>query len=432
MTGLGGATQWCRPASRLIDKRLMMKNYIYAVVLLLSIGFSSSAFAAKWVVIGGYKDSNSAYAACLVVAKSFHGYACWGSPTNVTDAPLVGVYDTMQFFTDPDAVTHIAGYNKAGGCPGGGVPDDNGRCPDCRSGASSTAGYYVPGYWSVGSSESDHVQVGTYTEPSTLCDGKCEGTVKNIVVGSCAASSSSGGTVSSPVPIHCDYDLTLDGKTCQGGNGDAPVWNGNTDKLCSNGASDYPTCTPPTCANGAKDYPTCTPPTCSNGASDYPTCTPPKCANGATDYPGCTQTGSDPGGTGGTGGTGGNTGGTGGNTGGTGSGGTGTGSGTTKIDESGVPPVVGLDGTGNINSVGDERIKGFGDQTKITDLPWHLNFTLPGGACQPIGWSVFGQPHTIDICPMLEKVRAALAYLWYGLATIYIWKRATSATGGGA
>jgi len=27
---------------------------------------------------------------------------------------------------------------------------------------------------------------------------------------------------------------------------------------CSNGATDYPTCTPPTCANGATDYPTCT------------------------------------------------------------------------------------------------------------------------------------------------------------------------------
>jgi len=29
---------------------------------------------------------------------------------------------------------------------------------------------------------------------------------------------------------------------------------------CSNGATDYPTCTPPTCANGATDYPICTPP----------------------------------------------------------------------------------------------------------------------------------------------------------------------------
>jgi len=60
---------------------------------------------------------------------------------------------------------------------------------------------------------------------------------------------------------------------------------------CSNGATDYPTCTPPTCSNGATDYPTCTPPTCSNGATDYPTCTPPTCSNGATNYPTCTATG---------------------------------------------------------------------------------------------------------------------------------------------
>lgn len=31
---------------------------------------------------------------------------------------------------------------------------------------------------------------------------------------------------------------------------------------------------PPTCSNGATNYPTCTLPTCSNGATNYPTCTP--------------------------------------------------------------------------------------------------------------------------------------------------------------
>jgi hypothetical protein len=57
----------------------------------------------------------------------------------------------------------------------------------------------------------------------------------------------------------------------------------------------------PTCSNGASNYPTCsltvggtpgitTTPTCSNGASNYPTCTlpTPTCANGATNYPTCT------------------------------------------------------------------------------------------------------------------------------------------------
>ena len=49
----------------------------------------------------------------------------------------------------------------------------------------------------------------------------------------------------------------------------------------------------PTCSNGATDYPTCTASTtgtCSNGGTDYPTCTPPNgaCTNGGTDYPLCT------------------------------------------------------------------------------------------------------------------------------------------------
>jgi hypothetical protein len=60
---------------------------------------------------------------------------------------------------------------------------------------------------------------------------------------------------------------------------------------CSNGAADYPTCTPP---SGPTPPPPPAPtptPTCSNGAADYPTCTPPApptCANGANNYPLCT------------------------------------------------------------------------------------------------------------------------------------------------
>jgi hypothetical protein len=67
------------------------------------------------------------------------------------------------------------------------------------------------------------------------------------------------------------------------------------DPECSNGATNYPTCTPPptpSCANGASNYPLCTiiQPVCANGASNYPLCTiiQPVCANGATDYPICT------------------------------------------------------------------------------------------------------------------------------------------------
>lgn len=59
-------------------------------------------------------------------------------------------------------------------------------------------------------------------------------------------------------------------------------------KVCTNGGTDYPTCTVPMCENGADDYPTCTAPVCENGADDYPSCTAPVCENGGTDYPTCT------------------------------------------------------------------------------------------------------------------------------------------------
>ncbi len=121
-----------------------------------------------------------------------------------------------------------------------------------------------------------------------------------VVIGSTGEFSGVGGGTTLPsgrITFDCDNcDVRTDWIPCaeredenEGGGGEDPV--------CSNGASDYPTCTPPpdpVCSNGASDYPTCTPPpdpVCSNGASDYPTCTPPPdpvCSNGATNYPTCT------------------------------------------------------------------------------------------------------------------------------------------------
>jgi len=99
--------------------------------------------------------------------------------------------------------------------------------------------------------------------------------------------------VPEPTPTPTPVDNGGGGGT--GGNGDGgtvvtnpPVTDPDPVK-CTNGASDYPTCTPPRCQNGASDYPACTPPKCQNGASDYPTCTPPTCANGATNFPACSS-----------------------------------------------------------------------------------------------------------------------------------------------
>jgi len=102
-----------------------------------------------------------------------------------------------------------------------------------------------------------------------------------------------GNTASSPWVLQSS-SCSMPPPTCSNGALDYPTCTPPVTPTCSNGATDYPTCTPPstpTCSNGATDYPTCTPPstpTCSNGASDYPVCTPPRCANGASDYPICT------------------------------------------------------------------------------------------------------------------------------------------------
>lgn len=402
-----------------------MKNTIYLFVLSLLIGFSSAAFSGSNTFAGGYSTWQQAQAAAVAVRGNDYVSqgACSGQGTQ---------YATFLYAFVVDMGSDNYSYYCYGApCPDGtSVDQTTGQCKTaCTSGQSSTASYYVPGYWSTGPAETDHVQVGTYNPPSSLCDGQCRGNVNNIVVGSCSGSSETGGTVASPVPIHCDYSITLDGSTCSGDNGNAPVWNPSTDHLCANGASDYPTCTPPTntCSNGATDYPTCTPPTgtCANGATDYPTCTSPQtgtCSNGATNYPTCT-------------------------TGGSGSGETGTcangasnyptcttpsgsgGEGSQKIDESGTPTGVNSDGSDALDKAAAERELGFADNTKRTDIPWSFQFSIPATACSPIEWSVYGRPKSVDLCPMLAKVREALAYLWYGLACIYCWKRVTSSTG---
>lgn len=385
-----------------------MKNTIYTFVLSLLIGFSSSVFAAD-----RYFATQSAAQAAFQVYSS-----CWYQKE--------GWYQACNVAAKPDK------YYWAEECPSGTVADASGECTNpCNAGESSTASYYVPGYWSTGPGLGDVVQSIPYSPPVSLCDGQCRGGVVDIIPGSCAGLPD--GSVSSPTAVHCDYSIVLSGSVCSGDNGDAPIFNPESDRLCANGASDYPTCTPPACANGATDYPTCTPPTntCANGSTDWPDCgggtETGTCNNGATDYPACTTGGSGSGSGGGSGtcangasnypacttpegGSGGST--------------------NSKIDESGTPTGVNSDGSAALDSAGNERIKGFGDNTKVVDLPWTMTFAIHNTACSPINWSVFGRVQSIDLCPWLSKTREALAYLWYGLACLYCWKRVSSATGG--
>ena len=167
----------------------------------------------------------------------------------------------------------------------------------------------------------------TYSCIATACNNNGEGSPSNPVLSMPTASytlsvsesgTGSGTVISTPSGIDCGTTCTASvtngtfvtlaatatsvskfngwsGGGCSGTGACTVIMNSDTSVIatftlltCSNGATDYPTCTPPTCSNGATNYPTCTPPTCSNGATDYPTCTPPTCSNGATDYPTCT------------------------------------------------------------------------------------------------------------------------------------------------
>lgn len=83
-----------------------------------------------------------------------------------------------------------------------------------------------------------------------------------------------------------------------------------------------------------------------------------------------------------------------------------------------------------VDGVAAEFVTSLNDSTGIDVLPWEFSFSFPSGACHPVEWSVLGQLKTFDPCPLLERVRSALAFLLYAMAGIYIWKRSTGAVGG--
>ena len=312
-------------------------------------------------------------------------------------------------------------------CPSG-MHSVNGKCePDCVSGEAGVGSKY----FGIAPSAGYTLPPGSY--PSLVCDGQCQIVPANVE--NCYSSADKPY----PKPVWCDFSGVKNGQQCSyspttdpAPNDDSGVCPGGVcpTPTCANGATDYPTCTPSTCSNGATNYPECTAGTCSNGATDWPTCTTPQtgtCNNGATNYPACTTGGSGSGSGGGSGtcangasnyptcttpqgGSGGNT--------------------NLKIDESGTPTGVNSDGSEALDSAVAERVTGFSDNTKVSDLPWTMTFAIHNTSCSPIDWSVFGRVQSIDLCPWLSKTREALAYLWYGLACLYCWKRVSGATGG--
>lgn len=91
-------------------------------------------------------------------------------------------------------------------------------------------------------------------------------------------------------------------------------------------------------------------------------------------------------------------------------------------------------GTGAANSALDgaatDRINQLGDLTSRDQLGWQLSFSFPATACSPLHWSVFGQEKSFDPCPLLGRFREGLAYLLYGLAAVYLWRKTTASVGG--
>lgn len=114
------------------------------------------------------------------------------------------------------------------------------------------------------------------------------------------------------------------------------------------------------------------------------------------------------------------------------SGGSGSGtSGTVKIDESGTASSVSTAaGAAAIDSAGNDFISSIQNNTKRDAVPWSFNYTLPTSVCRPLEWSVLGQVKSYDPCPLLERVRAAMAFLMYALCALYLWRSVTGAVGG--
>ncbi|TXH57759.1 MAG: hypothetical protein E6Q97_03855 [Desulfurellales bacterium] len=95
------------------------------------------------------------------------------------------------------------------------VRQSDGTCaaPPCSAGMTSSASRFV-GTFATGSGTSVY---GVATPvPSSLCDGTCSGSVQSVT--SCNAGTAVQGT-----PVECTYSITLNGSTCSGGNGSAPV-----------------------------------------------------------------------------------------------------------------------------------------------------------------------------------------------------------------
>lgn len=152
------------------------------------------------------RSSNPNIACASVAARCPAGYSLTGGECV---GPLVYSCPSGQNWT-------LSGTNcTRPDCVAPQVRQSDGTCaaPPCAAGSTSTASRYV-GTFATGSGTSVY---GVATPiPATLCDGSCSGVPA-------AATSCTAGTAMQGQPVQCTYNITLNGSTCSGGNGTAPV-----------------------------------------------------------------------------------------------------------------------------------------------------------------------------------------------------------------
>ncbi|MHA4871601.1 virulence factor TspB C-terminal domain-related protein [Duganella sp. PWIR1] len=247
----------------------MIKRLFVISLLLVCALFALPAYAARTFTFSypGYGPYAFTPASCAGVAAVFGSNA---SKVNCNSAELDAAMKQTpgQFHFSVTGVwpTQTATVSSSG---------------TCTAGAGGT--YLIPmGY--VSDSTGKVVQLFPDPVGEKFAKDGCEMVISSEVTPiNCVAA----GGGNAPAGVHaasCYYQSQITGvKAGVDSNPDASI-------------PDY-TAPPPSCTNGATDYPTCTPPTpptCSNGGTDYPTCTPPGTGGGGTD-PGTGGGGTDPG-----------------------------------------------------------------------------------------------------------------------------------------
>lgn len=234
---------------------------LFACVFVLVFSGSSLAVTEMWRAQMG---TAAGYASTLGVAME---QVCSKRATNTyTGTPgtvLTGT--TSGTFACPTASSYTGSYYRDVTCPVGEVADEQGVChpPPCPVGNSSSATYWDGRFSTSALSPSDPGYTppagGSQFIPTSLCDGTCKGSPTSETC------SSEGVNT----PVSCTATILLTGETCTGGNGDAPVYDGGTgggdtggggsEGGGSGGGGEEGGGGTGTCTNGATDYPTCTP-----------------------------------------------------------------------------------------------------------------------------------------------------------------------------